>query len=428
MQHFDLVTLIQGELWERLDRLVIVERMDSITPIVGKATTLIGMRRAGKTFCLYHLLQQLKSRGIPRESILFLNLEDDRLQIRNAEGLTKTIGLFFSEIPANYKRQTYILLDEVQSVKGWERVARRLIETDRCQLWLTGSSAQMLSREVATSFRGRSIAHEVWPFSFSETARARNVELPDPTISFSDRDHARESLVNYLICGGFPEVIAVPAMIRRRILDDYRQLVILRDVIERHRVTNILALDQLVSTVIANSGRLLSVNKTHADFKSRGIAVGKDTLFEYLSYLEDAYLTFLVPPYSESLRARSTAPKKVFCVDTGMVANYSIRPRADLGRLFENLIYIELRRAGYRVYYYTTQSGAEVDFVAVDTDGHRSLIQVCYDSGDPDTLDRETRALKEAQKELKCGGGLITPLEYLKNELLPMITNGQAIK
>ena len=110
-------------------------------------------------------------------------------------------------------------------------------------------------------------------------------------------------------------------------LEDYRDAVILRDVIERHHVTNLRALEALVSTVIANSGRLLSVNKLTADFKSRGIKVGKDTIFEYLGYLEDAFLAFSVSLYSESLRARSTTPKKYFCIDTGMVANYSLSQR-----------------------------------------------------------------------------------------------------
>jgi len=196
------------------------------------------------------------------------------------------------------------------------------------------------------------------------------------------------------------------------VLEDYRDAVILSDVIERHHVTNLRALEALVSTVIANSGRLLSVNKLTADFKSRGIKVGKDTIFEYLGYLEDAFLAFSVSLYSESLRARSTTPKKYFCIDTGMVANYSLRPEADLGRLFENLVFIDLKRQGYRLHYYVTKSGSEVDFVVVGSTGQNFVVQVCLDISETATRLREENSLHEAMRELGCGGILVTPREY----------------
>ena len=415
MQLFETIQLIQGELWERLERTTIVERYGMPEAVAGKATVLIGMRRVGKTFCLISQLQQLMREGVPRESILFLNLEDDRLGINDLSTLREGVESFFQQTPANYSRQTYIFLDEIQVIAGWEQLARRLIETDRCELWLTGSSAKMLSKEVATQFRGRSLTYEIWPYDFFEFLKASQIAWIDPAASFASRDESREQCEGYLLSGGFPETVGQYIDTRRRILTDYRSVVVLRDIIERHRVTNIVALEQLVSAVLVNSGRLLSVNKITSDFKSRGISVGKDTLYEYLMHLEDAFLAFSVPLFDESLRVRSTSPKKVFCVDTGMVAQHALRPKADLGRLFENVIFLDLRRRGYRIYYYMTQEGAEVDFVAVSGNGQRFIIQACFDTSNQTTLAREEGSLITAKKELDCEGLLVTPSLYCKS-------------
>jgi predicted AAA+ superfamily ATPase len=415
MQLTEISKLIQGELWERLARITIQPRHKSVQPIAGKATVLIGMRRVGKTFSLFQYLNSLRAQGVPMESILFLNLEDDRLKLENAPLLTSIVEDFYSANPSNHTRQTFIMLDEIQLLAGWEKIARRLVETQRCELWLTGSSAKMLSKDVASSFRGRSIAHEIWPFDFFEFLSASQIPWVNPSISFKNRDLSRVQLEQYLLRGGFPEVSLLPLDNHRRILEDYRSVVVLRDIIERHRVTNLVALEALVTTAIANSGRLLSVNKLAADFKSRGMQVGKDTLFEYLQFLEDAFLTFSVPLYNQSLRARSTAPKKIFCIDTGMIASYSVRPNADLGRLFENLVFLDLKRQGYRVHYYVTATGSEVDFVAVGPSGHLFIVQACFDVSDESTRAREERSLEAAKQELGCGGILVTPEIYAQN-------------
>jgi predicted AAA+ superfamily ATPase len=165
------------------------------------------------------------------------------------------------------------------------------------------------------------------------------------------------------------------------------------------------------------------VNKLAADFKSRGMQVGKDTLFEYLQFLEDAFLTFSVSLYSQSLRARSTAPKKIFCIDTGMVAHYSMRPKADLGRLFENLVFLDLKRQGHRVHYYVTTAGAEIDFVVVGPGGHPYIVQACFDVSDETTRAREERSLEAAKQELGCDGILVTPQIYAQNrEWIPKLS------
>jgi predicted AAA+ superfamily ATPase len=417
MQPPNNINYILSEFWQRLDKLQLVERANKIKPTEGKATTLIGMRRSGKTYTLYNHNQFLiKKEKISPEQILFLNLEDDRLQIQDATQLSKIIDFFYSSCPENYDRQTYIFLDEIQTINNWEKVARRLVETNRCELWLTGSSAKMLSKDVATQFRGRSISYEIWPYDFFEYLDASKIKWENPTKSFASRDISKQQLENYLFEGGFPETIGKSHEIRQRILKDYRDIVILRDVIERHKVANLPALNQLVSRIVAQSGNLFSINKLANDFKSQGMIVNKDTLFQYLTYLEDAFFAFPVPIYNASHRISSTSPKKIFCIDTGMVSNSLMRQNTDLGRLFENLIFIDLKRKGYRIYYYQTNTGKEVDFIIMGDHGTPYVIQVCFDASDDKTFTREHQSLEEAKAELNCDGILVTPQNYALNK------------
>ncbi len=421
MQQYDIISLIQGELWDRLTKMILVKRFAEIHPVKGKATTLVGMRRVGKTYTLLNKIKNLEKQ-FPRESILYLNLEDDRLGLTKYEDLTKIIDLFYRNTPANYKRPSYIFLDEVQVIAGWEKVARRLVETDRCELWLTGSSAKMLSKDVATQFRGRSMVYEVWPYDYFEYLEASHIAWTDPSVSFANRDLAREQLEHYLMSGGFPETVNASSETRMRILQDYRNAVVLRDVVERYQIKNLVAMEQLVSSLVINSGRLFSVNKFTNDLKSRGVPVGKDTIIEYLSYFEDAFFAFSVPIYQVSQRVQSTSPKKVFCVDSGMSSAYSLRPKADLGRLFENLVFVDLKRQGYRTFYYITKDGAEVDFVVVGHSGQPFIVQVCFDDSAPQTSQREQTALDKAMQELQCGGILVTPRIYTQSrEWIPKL-------
>ena len=159
-----------------------------------------------------------------------------------------------------------------------------------------------------------------------------------------------------------------------------------------------------------------SIHKCFNDFKSQGLSVSRQSLHDYLGHIEDAYLAFPVALFSESLRKTQTNPKKWYVVDTGLALAISIGMNQNVGRLFENLIYLDLRRRGHEIYYYLTEERYEVDFLTRDPEGELHLYQVAWEVDDPETYAREERALKAAEKELKITGTLITPLRYLRND------------
>ena len=202
---------------------------------------------------------------------------------------------------------------------------------------------------------------------------------------------------------------------RTAILQDYVNVVVFRDVIERHKITNITLVKYLLKTLLKNSATLFSVNKLCNDLKSQGFNVSKNTIHDYLSFFEDAYLVFSVPLYAESIRKMQTNPRKNYVIDTGLVNAYTLGMVKGLGHLFENLVYLDLRRRGHEIYYYLTKTRKEVDFLTKDKSGKWHLYQVAWNMDDKDTLEREVNALQEAESELKIKGEIITPEMYLRD-------------
>lgn len=330
------------------------------------------------------------------------------------EKLRQLLDGFYSLYPENHDRGCYLFLDEIQNVETWALVVRRYYDTKKVQIYLSGSSAKLLSKEIATSLRGRSLVTEVWPFSFNEYLRTKNVAYETKIFGKKFIDKMQSNLAAYLNYGGFPETVDLSETADRiRILQDYIDLVIFRDIIERYKISNIVLVKYLLQLLLKNPGTLFSINKIFNDLKSRGFSVSKNTLYEYLSYFEDAYVVFSVPLYSESIRKTQSNPRKIYVIDPGLSNAYSLKFDRDFGHLFENLVYLDLRRKGHKIYYYLTQNRNEVDFLTKDLNGKTHLYQVVWDTSDNATLLRERRALKEATDELNVPGEIITPEIYL---------------
>jgi len=269
-------------------------------------------------------------------------------------------------------------------------------DTEMAEVFITGSSAALLSREVATSMRGRAVEVPIFPFSFREFLRHRGCE-PDVSVDRlpkADRSTLQHNLREYLQVGGFPEVQNLEPRDRYDLLKSYVDVVLLRDVIERHSVSNVHALRWLVRRLLGAPAGLFSVNRFHRDLRSQGISVGKDTLHEFLSYLEDAFLIRIVWLDTLSERKRMVNPRKIYPVDPGFIpifARYN-----NLGPALETVVLLELERRGAEVRYVQTPKGFEVDFLARYYDGREELIQVAAEMGEPETCEREIRALLDA--------------------------------
>lgn len=398
-----------------------IPREAVFSSIPNKIKVAIGMRRTGKTFFLLQKIRELQNEGIPLSRIFFLSFEDDRLLPITQETLREFIDEFYSLYPENHSEVCYFFLDEIQNVESWPLLVRRIFDTKQTQIFLTGSSAKLLSKEIATTLRGRSIATEIWPFSFNEYLQARNLSMQSQTKGKSYQDRMQHYLKDYLKHGGFPEAVNLETSDRNVLLQDYVNVVIFRDIVERYSITNITLVKYLIKSLLKNTGGSFSANKLFNNLKSQGFSVGKTTIYDYIGYIEDAYLAFTVPLYSESIRKVHSNPKKIYAIDTGIVNAYTLSFSNNFGHLFENLVYLDLRRRGHDVYYYLTKERYEVDFLSQDKMGKMHLMQVVWDARDAETLAREQRALKCAEDELKIKGQIITPDVWLRGEQTPKI-------
>lgn len=323
--------------------------------------------------------------GIKASDLSWLVEEYFRLQPRVRDAATATF--FF---------------DEIQSVHGWEPFVRRLLDTEKVEVFLSGSSARLLSREVATTMRGRSLEVLIHPFSFRDSLRHAGAEpdLPWDRLSkaaHSDLDHR---LGAYLLDGGFPEAMGTPSRDRWTLLRSYVDVVVLRDVIDRYEVSKPVALRWMQRHLLANAGAAFSVQKFYNDLRSQGIPIGKDTLHAYLGYLEDAFLIRTISLHTGSERQRMVNPRKAYPVDPGLIPLYERTGRPNLGHALETAVLVELERRGRQIAYVRTKEGFEVDFLATTPLQYPELIQVCLDVSDPATRVREVRALEAASKEL----------------------------
>ncbi len=407
-----LIETILGEFWDK-GLPSVIERSVSFHNIPGKINVAIGMRRSGKTFFLFQHIRKLLDQGLSRNRVLHLNFEDERLPPLNAQNMGQLVDAFYSLFPENHDLTCHLFFDEIQNVEGWPVVIRRLLNTKKVEIYLSGSSAKLLSSEINTTLRGRSLPTEIFPYSFTEHLKALGEQpVPKGPRSPKQRDLSFRKLKNYLRRGGFPETTHLSDYDHRRVLQEILNITVYRDMIERHQVGNVVALRQLIRMIIQNSGRLLSVHKCYKDLKSLGLRVGKDTLHEYLSYIEDCYLAFAIPLYTRSIRKQNSNPKKIYIVDTGLACANAFDVQDDWGHLFETLVYIDLRRRHAELFYYRTLDGYEVDFVVLDPDGKKCLYQVCWDMADKETANREHRALRAAEKELKIRGQIITSENY----------------
>ena len=381
----------------------VLTRRDIWLPaLANKAIAVIGMRRAGKTSLLWQILADRLAQGIPREGLLYFSFEDERLAGIQAKELDVLIEEYYRLYPQwRDQRRSTFFLDEIQVVPGWEVFARRILDSEKIDLFLSGSSAKLLSREVATSMRGRAMEAVVMPFSFRESLRHAGRE---PATTPDRLNKAARSLLDnhlriFLEQGGFPEAQGLDARNRTELLRSYIDVVLLRDVVERHAVSQPLALRWMVRQLLGNVAGSFSINKFHADLKSQGVAVGKDTLYSYLDHLEDVFLMRSLAIATDSERRRRVNPRKIYPIDTGLAPIFDRSGKANLGHALETAVFLELNRSGAEIAYVRTAKGFEVDFLARHVDGHDELIQVCASIDHPDAYAREIRALQDAAGE-----------------------------
>lgn len=379
------------------------------------ATVITGMRRTGKTYVTFQRMRELISAGIPLQRIVHVNFDDDRLKGMKLEHL-RLIGDIHAELyPEDAKEKCWYFLDELQDVREWELYARRLVDSRLVQLCLTGSSSKLLSSEIATHMRGRSLDVEVFPLSFQEFLSFNalcNEDLLKAPYSARAAGKLKNSWDRYLEIGGFPDVQGCDRRLRIKILQEYVDAVLYRDIIERHDVPSVQGLRYTLDYIKHNFAHKVSTRAIAGTLKSLGISDNREYISDYLEWMEQAYLIYRVPIRTDSLSVRRRNADKFYIVDTGLAL--AVTPKNDFskGWLLENLVYLALRRGDNKLEYYITRQGGEVDFVVTDTiTKEMRLIQVSWEMPDEKTRKREIDAIKDARKELQVQNSTIVTYE-----------------
>ncbi|HUP23107.1 MAG TPA: ATP-binding protein [Thermoanaerobaculia bacterium] len=391
-----LVASLDGAIPDRTPR-----RTHGAVWLPGKVTAIMGARRVGKTTLVHQLRRERVDSGWRRTLVPFINFEDERLAELEASDLGFLVDELARRVPEATTESVLWCFDEIQQVPGWERFVRRLLDAGGAEIVVTGSSAALLSREIGTALRGRAWAVPLYPFCFAEALVHRGVSVPGDPGDLTGPALARleHAFLNWLEVGGFPEVQGYDAPTRRQTLRDYVDVAMLRDVVERYEVSNVTGLRWLVRHLLGNAGSPFSIEKFHRTLKSQGIAVSRDTLHQLLGYLEDCFLVRTVWMEADSERQRMVNPRKAYPVDSGLIPVFDRTGRANLGHALETAVLVELERRRCEVTYVRTPEGHEVDFLAREPDGKTHLLQVCADATDPDTAERELRALRSAARQ-----------------------------
>ena len=343
-----------------------------------------GPRRVGKSTQALLILKN--------KNFAYLNFDDNNLLEKWDEELVMHI---LNDIYPNYE---YLLLDEVQNVPGWDIWVSKLYRRG-INMVITGSNANMLSGEMATLLTGRYLEINMLPFSLKETLEWEKVELSKTdTSQLSQVESIREE---YLRLGGYPESVAQRA-ITRSYLSSLFDSIIYKDVVKRHKVRNVPDLNNIAHFLLSNFCSTLSYNDVTTDLGLSSVATTK----KFMEYLREPYLFYYLPRYNNKLKLMKKAPQKVYIVDNGFVAAKAFNLSENLGRLLENLVFVELIRRGYNtensLFYYRSRNNKETDFVTRNGTRIEALIQVCYDMTNEKTKKREIDSIIECAEELKC--------------------------
>jgi len=402
------------EMLEELKGKKRVEYSDLINSIeIKEITVIVGIRRSGKSTLMYQMIENLLSKNVKPEQILFINLEDKKL---SKDSLEEIYSCYREEI--NPKDKAYIFIDEIHRKESWESwIRKKYDQKENCKFVVSGSCSYLLKNEYSTLLTGRNLTFEVFPLSFKEYLQFKDIKinknkLKKGLVTKKTKYKIINCFKNYLDIGGFPEIFFAKDDFKMKILKQYFDDILFKDVIERHNLNSKKAED-LALFLITNFS-----SKTSLRNLRNSLGISYDSIKDYLSYCIEAYLFLINEYFSYSVKEQKVRASKVYCIDNGLRNSVSFKFSKDHGRLAENLVYIELKRRKKEVYYW--ENVGEVDFV-VKEGNDLTGINVTYSD---EIDDREIRGLKEFKENF---GKKVKKLILITNDVEKRENNIQFI-
>ncbi|MFH1545588.1 MAG: ATP-binding protein [archaeon] len=351
-----------------------------------------GLRRCGKSTLLKQIIEAKF-----REDFYYFNFDDERIFGFSAEDF-QTLMETFIEM---FGKRKNVFFDEIQNIKGWELFVNRILRQNY-RVFITGSNANLLSKELGTHLTGRHVDIELFPFSFTEFLKARKEKIPEKGFySTDEKAQLSRRFKEYFEKGGMPEAIVFSNdAVLREVIND----IIQKDIVTRYNIRKPAELKAVLKFLIANMANSVTYRSITNNFKIKS----PNTVQKYTEYAEETYLTFTVHKYEKKLKNFDKNPKKVYCIDNGIIRENSTAINEKKGAMLENLIAVQLKRLGKEFYYYKGKtSSAECDFILPK---EKHAIQVCYNLNE-NNKERETKGLLEAMEKTKAKKGLILTLD-----------------
>jgi len=390
------------------------EVQDNIEPFIKfkEVVIITGPRRGGKSSLMKLICDDLlkKDRVLP-SNILYLNFEDERFIEFNAADDFAQIYELFLQINKPTGR-LYFFLDEIQNVTGWERWVNRLYENENIKIFLTGSNASLLSSEISTALTGRNRNITNFPFSFGEFLKFKNYRLQENDFyQTKKRAEIKSFFQEYLKLGGYPEIVKINDS---TLLEQYFKDIIYRDILPRYSIKKIKEIRELCLFLTSNLGSIHSYKRLQNLIGVKSL----NTVKTYLEILEEVFLFFRINLFDYSIKRQIYNPSKIYIIDAALGNSISFKFSENIGHIYENLVFLELKRRNKETYYWKSKKGKEVDFLIKKGLNIEEAIQVSYNLNDKKTLDREIESLLIAKDEFKIEHlSIITEDEEMKKEI-----------
>ena len=385
----------------------LIPRENPLPVDCGRIVTVPGVRRCGKSFKMEFVINQLLNKGIDRKNILWISFDDERLVRMTSEDINVILDAYRELFPEIAFKDVYVFFDEIQLIDGWEYFVLRLFKHYTRNIYISGSNATMLSSEMKSALRGWPIEEPTYPLSFKEFCIFKGL---DP-MSYDETMMAqlKNAFTEYNNLGGFPEVtLTQQPLMKTRILQNYFDTMLLKDLAEHYGVKNIEVLRYLLKRIMTTLTKPTSILSIYNDIKSRGLKVAKDDIYRWASYACDIFMFMRLPNYSKSLVKVESSQPKFYCIDNGLRDAVLLPQSDDNGKKLENTVFLQLQRnktAADSFYYFKDES--ECDFVVQQGSEIKQLIQATWDTKDEDTRKREIKGILAASQATGCDNLLI---------------------
>ena len=371
-----------------------------------------GIRRSGKTTILYQLISKLINNNLNPMDILFIKVDDLRLKELTYKKIDEIIQEY--KTIKETKSKIYIFLDEIQELPDWEQYIKTLFDLNKdYKIIISGSNSGLLKKNINSYLTGRIISKEIYPFSFKEFLKYNQLNIVNIKDIYLNKIIISKKYKEYIKTGGFPEIIKSKESLRNEILKNYFDTILYRDITEKYKVRNTTELKDFLIFILSNNTKQIN----YIDL-AKEVGLSRDTASNYVSYLSECYLLFLLNKYSYSFKNQINSAKKIYPVDLGIVNAVSFKFSSDLGRSYENLVFIELKRKNKEIYYYKNKKNQECDFIIKEGLNIVEAIQVTYDVSDIKTKEREINGLLACLDEFKLKEGIIITDNLEKEEII----------